>query len=158
MAQIIDKDINITRLYKRDGGRCYLCGCECDWNDHKVSKTGYEYPGDRYPTIEHMVPISRGGLHSWNNVRLACFKCNTDKSNRMFPFVPLDKEFAYKEKAKGNPPKRTIQKTLDGKTVRVWESTGQIRRELGLNEKRIQDVCRGEGRTAFGFKWEYETA
>lgn len=153
--QIVDKDITIKKLFKRDGGVCYLCGGVCDFNDWAVSVTGAKYPGDRYPEIEHVIPVSRGGLHAWDNVRLACHKCNQNKSDDIVNVAPMNKEQAYSEKKAGNPPKKTIQMSLDGKIIKIWKSTAQIKKELGLNDKRIQDVCRGEGKTAFGFRWMY---
>ena len=32
-----------------------------------------------YPTIDHRVPISLGGDHTWENVALACRRCNREK-------------------------------------------------------------------------------
>lgn len=153
--QIRDRDISLKRLYKRDRGVCWICGGLCDFNSRAISKNGYEYPGDDYPEVEHVIPISRGGLHSWDNVRLAHRKCNAKKSDILYPYVPLDKEFAYKEKAKRTEAKPTIQMTLDGEVVKVWNSTGEIRRALGYNDKYIQSICRGKGKTAYGFVWKY---
>jgi 5-methylcytosine-specific restriction endonuclease McrA len=46
-----------------------------------------QYCGDPYPshelTFDHVVPRSRGGLTSWNNVVTACSTCNLRKGNRM---------------------------------------------------------------------------
>ena len=152
--QVVDTDITIKKLYKRDRGKCYICGCQCSFDDWKVSKrSGNKYPGDTYPEIEHMIPISRGGLHSWDNVRLACHRCNALKSDNIL-FAPLDKDFAYKEKKDSS--KRTKQLSLDGELIKVWDSTMEIQRKLGFSAKRIQEVCRGEGKTAFGFCWKYE--
>ena len=33
-------------------------------------------------TVEHIVPVSRGGRHEWTNVVTACRSCNTRKGNR----------------------------------------------------------------------------
>ena len=80
---VVDKDITLTKLYKRDEGICYLCGIKCDWNDYVVRSNGVTVAGDNYPSIEHVMPLSRGGLHSWNNVRLACRGCNTKKNDKI---------------------------------------------------------------------------
>lgn len=157
--QIIDTDINLERLFRRDEGKCWICGGQCDFNDKSISRSGHEYSGATYPTIDHVVPVSRGGLHSWENVRLAHWKCNTiEKRDNIYPYLPLDKEFAYKEKAKGTQAKQTAQYTLDGQLIRIWDSTAQIERELGLKCKHIQNVCRRhESKTgnAYGYHWEY---
>ncbi len=44
---------------------------------------------DRDKTIEHLVPLSRGGSHCWENVVPACRGCNSSKSNKTFT------EFVY---------------------------------------------------------------
>lgn len=75
-----DKGITVEKLFKRDRGRCYLCGFECDWDDAKV-ENGAFIAGDKYPSIEHVIPLSKGGEHSWSNVKLACRRCNYLKSD-----------------------------------------------------------------------------
>lgn len=156
-AQRVDL-ISLKRLYIRDGGKCYLCGGLCSWDDWNISKNGNKYPGDTYPTIEHVVPVSKGGFNSWDNVRLAHWKCNLEKADGIIDAEPLEKEFAYSQKHSKTQKRRTAQYTLDGKLIRIWDSTAQIGRELGVNDKHIQNVCRGKiSRTgnAYGYHWEY---
>ncbi|MFC9724785.1 HNH endonuclease [Bacillus cereus] len=38
---------------------------------------------DYYPSIEHIIPVSKGGTHTWDNVKLDHRKCNYLKSNEM---------------------------------------------------------------------------
>lgn len=78
---IVDRDITLAKLYSKDSGRCYICGCMCDWDDKVMDGNGNTIVGKRYPTIEHVQPLSKGGKHSWANVKLACFYCNTVKSD-----------------------------------------------------------------------------
>lgn len=40
------------------------------------------YCGSRAETIDHVIPRSRGGKHSWDNVVAACAECNHRKSDR----------------------------------------------------------------------------
>ena len=70
-----DADIDIYKLIERDGGRCYLCGDDVLFS--------YHYNDPKYPTIEHVLPISKGGSHSWDNVKVACRECNTRKSTTL---------------------------------------------------------------------------
>jgi hypothetical protein len=70
---IPDLSINLTKLYMRDGGVCQLCGKHIDFDCDSNS--------DDYPSIDHIIPISKGGVHEWNNVQLACRKCNYTKGN-----------------------------------------------------------------------------
>lgn len=69
----------LTKLYGRDSGRCYICGCSCDFEDYQIIEGAFVV-GKTYPTVEHVIPICRGGDDSWENVRLACHRCNTAKS------------------------------------------------------------------------------
>jgi 5-methylcytosine-specific restriction endonuclease McrA len=41
------------------------------------------YCGRRADTIDHVVPRSRGGTHSWENCVAACRPCNSRKADRM---------------------------------------------------------------------------
>jgi 5-methylcytosine-specific restriction endonuclease McrA len=56
-------------VIERDARTCHLCG-----------RTGLT---DRQIHIDHVVPLSRGGTHTYDNVRVACVPCNYHKSNRL---------------------------------------------------------------------------
>lgn len=70
----IDHDISIERLMIRDKGICYLCQERVDIDSH--------HNNNYYPSIDHVIPIIRGGTHTWENVRLAHRVCNSIKNNR----------------------------------------------------------------------------
>lgn len=55
-------------IYLRDGHTCQYCG---------------EQPPRDELTIDHVIPRSRGGRTTWENVVLACVRCNTRKGNRL---------------------------------------------------------------------------
>lgn len=59
--------ITIHMLGERDNWRCHICR-------HKVERA--------FATIDHLVPVSLGGLHVWMNVALACAHCNSTRGNR----------------------------------------------------------------------------
>lgn len=42
-----------------------------------------QYCGGRAESIDHVIPRSRGGGHTWENVVAACRSCNTRKMNRL---------------------------------------------------------------------------
>lgn len=156
---IIDKDISLEKLYKRDGGICYLCGKLCDYDDYHIDN-GIKICGKRYPSVDHVIPLSRGGKHQWENVRLAHLDCNIKKSDTTIEYTKeMSIEHARKmARAKCDNKKKTGQYTLDGRLIRVWESTAQIKRELGFCDTHIQNVCRRyESNTgnAYGYHWEY---
>ncbi|MEZ5136086.1 MAG: HNH endonuclease [Acidimicrobiales bacterium] len=56
--------LNRRAVFLRDGGRCQYCG-------------------RRAESIDHVVPRSRGGAHSWDNVVAACRRCNSAKRDRL---------------------------------------------------------------------------
>lgn len=74
--------IDIVRLYERDKGICYLCGGVCDFKDYTKDSKGTFIAGNNYPSIDHVVPLSLGGEHIWENVKLAHRICNSIKSNK----------------------------------------------------------------------------
>lgn len=76
----MDKSITLRAVYEKDCGVCYLCGKPCDWNDFLEREDAF-VAGDLYPSIDHVQPLSKGGLHAWENVRLAHRRCNSLKSD-----------------------------------------------------------------------------
>lgn len=57
--------VPLTRrgVFARDGGRCVYCGGVAT-------------------SLDHVVPRSRGGAHTWENVVSACRRCNHVKGDR----------------------------------------------------------------------------
>ena len=68
--------ITIQRLYERDKGVCHLCQGVCDWNDYEIKDDAF-IAGNDYPSIDHIIPVSQNGVHSWDNVKLAHRGCNS---------------------------------------------------------------------------------
>jgi len=58
-----------NEIFERDGWRCQLCG-------KRVAK-GKPVPDFHAPVMDHIVPISKGGEHSRQNVQCAHFICNS---------------------------------------------------------------------------------
>lgn len=59
-------------VFERDGWRCRLCG--------KPVEKAAEVPDANAPTLDHIIPLAVGGAHSYANVQLAHFLCNSYKS------------------------------------------------------------------------------
>lgn len=59
--------VPLTRenVYKRDGYECVYCG-----NGNK-----------KLLTLDHVIPKSKGGKDSWDNLVTACTRCNNEKSD-----------------------------------------------------------------------------
>lgn len=79
----IDNDITLEKLFIKDKGECYICGEACEWEDYSLNKEGYTIVGKKYPSIDHVIPISKGGTHTWRNIKLAHHYCNSLKSDKM---------------------------------------------------------------------------
>lgn len=62
------EDVSMNKLFFRDNGRCRICGRKLNLK----RKT----PHPLSATIDHIIPLSKGGLHKYINVQLACFRCN----------------------------------------------------------------------------------
>ncbi len=58
--------VPLTRrtVFARDGHICQYCGARAE-------------------SIDHIIPRSRGGTHTWENVVAACRRCNSRKENRL---------------------------------------------------------------------------
>jgi 5-methylcytosine-specific restriction endonuclease McrA len=63
--------LNRRAVFLRDGGRCQYCGKKAE-------------------SIDHVIPRSRGGEHTWENVVAACSRCNTAKRDRMLHETPMN--------------------------------------------------------------------
>ncbi len=61
------RELPLTRrnIFNRDNHSCQYCG----------------YIGEKL-SIDHVIPRSRGGIDSWENVITACLDCNVVKGNR----------------------------------------------------------------------------
>lgn len=71
-----DAKINLIAVYERFEGICQICGLPTDVN----AREGRKIFG-AYPSIDHIIPVARGGAHSWDNVQLAHMACNVRKEN-----------------------------------------------------------------------------
>ena len=67
------KTLTFWKVADRDNLTCQLCG-------EPVSLTE-QAPHPLSPSLDHIVPLSRGGSHSYDNVQLAHFLCNSRKGN-----------------------------------------------------------------------------
>lgn len=71
--------ITLKKVVARDGLRCAICGGMCDWNDHTWSSCS----GPLHPSIDHIIPMAKGGPHIWENVQVAHVMCNSEKGDKV---------------------------------------------------------------------------
>jgi len=67
----IDKNL----VYDRDGWKCYICGIFIS------PSPGYDLPYNA--TLDHVIPMSKGGDHTYDNVRACCYSCNQKKDDSL---------------------------------------------------------------------------
>lgn len=72
-----DESITLKAVRKRDKDICQICGLFVDDTDIKNG-----HIRRMYPTVDHIIPLSKGGSHTWDNVRLAHMACNAGKCDR----------------------------------------------------------------------------
>lgn len=83
MNELRDKTPKVARseiikvLSERDGYWCYIC--DLDFDD--VNEKGI--PNRDILTIDHFIPLARGGTWELSNLRLACQPCNNLKGDIM---------------------------------------------------------------------------
>lgn len=156
-SNLVDRDISVVRLYKRDKGICYLCGEQCNPNDYNTTG-GHFTSGPTYPSIDHIIPLARGGMHAWDNVRLAHHLCNAKKTDILPCELGIDLHVpdAY-ALARNIPDKKkvTAQYTKQGELIAVFNSTVDAEKKTGIPKKTIQNNARGQYKTAHGFVFKY---
>ena len=83
-------------IFARDGGRCVYCTATAT-------------------SIDHVVPRSRGGDHSWDNVVSACHRCNHQKADKTL------KELGWRLRATPREPVGAAWRILGtGRADRRW--------------------------------------
>lgn len=98
----------------RDGYKCQYCG--------------KHYSPDKL-TLDHVIPVSRNGRDSWNNVVTACKKCNHRKGN--FLLGEIDMHLL-------NPPKKPTLPTYLHLVRLMGERREEWRKYLFFDEVQAQ--------------------
>lgn len=92
------KDLKISRLkiYQRDGYKCVYCGT------HKKL------------TIDHVIPKSKGGKNTWENMVTCCSDCNSKKGSKTLQETNM--------KMLVNPYKPSVfSELVAGNASKIWE-------------------------------------
>src|SRR4051812_32807449 len=66
VPRLVQRKISRRALFARDGWRCVYCGTT-----------------NGRLTLDHVIPRSRGGESSWENVVTSCAPCNLRKADRL---------------------------------------------------------------------------
>jgi len=80
-------------------------------------------------TVEHMIPLSRGGPDHPDNAIWVCTKCNSAKGDkRLYEFFSLEKRYQ-------------IPRIAEGKYLKLLYSELDQRDLLDINRKNISTIC-----------------
>ena len=63
--------VNRREVLRRDHHSCQYCG------------------SNKHLTLDHVIPRSQGGPHTWDNVVIACERCNSRKGNKSLAEVGM---------------------------------------------------------------------
>lgn len=74
-------------IYNRDNRVCYICGKEFT---------------DKHLSIDHIIPISRGGKNTWENMITCCIDCNWKKGDKLLNELGIKPKFLAKKPATSN--------------------------------------------------------
>jgi 5-methylcytosine-specific restriction endonuclease McrA len=93
--------VSRREVFRRDSHTCQYCG------------------STKKLTLDHVLPRSKGGTHTWDNVVAACERCNASKGDRLLhetamqlstkPKAPIHPAIAFaeqfwKEQGSAEPP------------------------------------------------------
>jgi len=70
-ANVKGERIDDRLVFQAAGYRCAMCG--------RKTRPGYRPTHSLYPNLDHIVPLARGGGHTWLNVQCLCRQCNVRK-------------------------------------------------------------------------------
>jgi 5-methylcytosine-specific restriction endonuclease McrA len=59
----------------RDDWRCYLCDIDTRRAESPFDPTS--------ATVDHVIPLSKGGAHTLDNMRCCCLRCNSAKADSL---------------------------------------------------------------------------
>lgn len=63
-------------VFARDGWKCKICGVPTPKH-----KRGLNF--DDSPELDHIVPVSKNGYHTYDNTQCLCRRCNSEKSDTL---------------------------------------------------------------------------
>ena len=69
----LDETVTLKKVFQKFNGICQGCGNTLSFESEVTS--------NKYPSVDHIIPLSKGGTHEWSNVQLLCRGCNIAKSN-----------------------------------------------------------------------------
>lgn len=76
------ESVNPVKVFNRDRWICKLCGI-------KTPKRMRGTIAPNAPELDHIVPLSKGGQHTYSNVQCLCRSCNSNKHDKLIGQLTL---------------------------------------------------------------------
>jgi len=76
----VAESIDWSEVWVRDRGVCWLCEC--------LVNPDLRHPNRMSRSLDHVIPISKGGSHTMNNVAITHLRCNISKKDKILDRVP----------------------------------------------------------------------
>lgn len=68
-------EVDLEALWVEQDGRCGICRSSID--------RSLKWPDPFSPSVDHIIPLVKGGAHSQENLQWACLVCNLSKGARL---------------------------------------------------------------------------
>lgn len=78
----VSEGVDPFKVFDRDGWRCQICF-------RKTPRSKRGTIDDRAPELDHIVPLAKGGDHSYDNTQCACRRCNGLKGDEVYGQIPM---------------------------------------------------------------------
>jgi hypothetical protein len=72
----LSKTVNPNVVFDRDGWICQMCNTDTP----RLKRSTYDNDA---PELDHIIPLSKGGDHSYENTQCLCRQCNASKSDKI---------------------------------------------------------------------------
>ena len=126
-------------LWKNGTGKCHLV--------HRLVAIAFIPNPFNHPQINHLDENPKN--NRVENLEWCTALHNVRYYNERHP----DKLSAPRGPNKNIKPVNQI--SITGEIVKTWASSREVMRELGWSDWSISECCRGNRKTAYGFRWQY---
>lgn len=126
-------------LYKDCKGKNY--------STHRLLAKAFISNPENKPHINH-----KDGIR--HHLEISNLEWCTPKENHIHKYEVLGYVSKGRKGKLSSCSKKVGQYDLSGNLIKIWDSQGEIERELGFEQANISACCRGKQRTSCGFKWK----
>jgi len=150
-GKVYSKKRNIILKSKNDGRGYFKVNIKSTSTSvHRLVALTWISNLENKPEVNHINGIR-------NDNRVENLEWNTRLENQQHSWRELKRVGSLKNKFGKNHPKskKVVQYDLDGNLIKTWDSIIDIEKNLNINSGNICSVCKGNYKTAGGFKWKY---